>query len=119
MEEGLGNLPNLRLIDRDPNLVRVGSSFQFRLPDQKTEDMPDFVARCPARGVELKWFGADEPVAFTSRHDSWTYAGEQHLPKTDAVLATLIDMRLPLTFSLDDCRLIGRIIRECVLAARN
>jgi hypothetical protein len=55
-------------------------------------------------------------VGFTSRHDSWTYVERQSLPQTDRVLSTLIDMRLPLTFSLDDCRLIGRIIRECAMA---
>ena len=33
------------------------------------------------------------------------------LPQTDRVLAGLLDMRLPLTFSLDDCALIARIIR--------
>ena len=32
------------------------------------------------------------------------------------VLSTLLDMRLPLTFSLEDCKLIGRIIRECAMA---
>jgi hypothetical protein len=57
---------------------------------------------CAARGVELKWFGAEDPVAFTSRYDSWRYAPPQRLPRTDAILAGLIDMRLPLTFSTDD-----------------
>jgi hypothetical protein len=33
------------------------------------------------------------------------------LPKSDRILAGLIDMRLPLTFSLEDCALIARIIR--------
>jgi hypothetical protein len=42
------------------------------------------------------------PVAFTSRYDSWRYAPPQSLPKTDAILAGLIDMRLPLTFSTED-----------------
>ncbi|MEZ5884888.1 MAG: aminotransferase, partial [Paracoccaceae bacterium] len=74
--------------------------------------IPDFVARCAARGVELKWFGAPEPQAFTSRHDSWRYAPPQSLPQTDRVLAGLLDMRLPLTFSTEDCALIARIIGE-------
>ena len=74
--------------------------------------MQDVVARAAARGVELKWFGAAEPVAFTSRYDSWRYAPAQSLPQTDRVLAGLIDMRLPLTFSLDDCAQIARILRD-------
>ena len=73
--------------------------------------MQEALAGCAARGVELKWFGAAEPVAFTSRYDSWRYANPQSLPNTDRILSGLMDMRLPLTFSLDDCALIARIIR--------
>ena len=70
------------------------------------------VARCAARGVELKWFGADKPVGFTSRHDSWRYVSKQNLPKTDLILRGLIDFRLPLTFTLKDCDLLAAIIRQ-------
>ena len=68
-------------------------------------------ARCAARGVELKWFGAAEPVGFTSRYDSWRYAPSEAMPETDRILRAILDMRLPLTFSLEDCALIARIIR--------
>jgi dTDP-4-amino-4,6-dideoxygalactose transaminase len=108
MEEGLGNFAGLRLIDRDEKLVRVGSSFQFRLPD--LADIPDFVARCAARGVELKWFGADRAVGFTSTYRNWGYANPPVLPQTDRVMAGLLDMRLPLTFTPKDARVIARII---------
>ena len=67
--------------------------------------------------MELKWFGAAEPVAFTSRYDSWRYAPPQRLPRTDAILAGLIDMRLPLTFSEADVRMIAEIIRDEVVGA--
>jgi dTDP-4-amino-4,6-dideoxygalactose transaminase len=112
MEEGLGNLPNLRLIDRDPGLERVGSSFQFRLPDHSEEAVQGFVARCAARGVELKWFGARRAVGFTSTYRNWAYAETPDLPQTDRIVAGLLDMRLPLTFSVEDCRVIARIIAE-------
>ena len=88
------------------------SSFQFMLLDWPAAAVAELVARCGARGVELKWFGAPEPAGFTSRHESWRYAPRQDLPRSDRVLAGLLDLRLPLTFSLDDCRLIGAIIRE-------
>ncbi|HBM40231.1 MAG TPA: aminotransferase, partial [Sulfitobacter sp.] len=52
----------------------------------------------------------------TSRYDSWRYAEPSALPASDAVLASIIDMRVPLTFSLDDCALIARIIRAEVSA---
>jgi len=68
-------------------------------------------------GVELKWFGAAEPVGFTSRYDSWAYAPSAPMPSSDRVLHGIIDMRLPLTFSLEDCALVARILGEEVTLA--
>ena len=69
-------------------------------------------------GGELKWFGDPEPVAYTSRYDSWRYLERQSLPVTDRVLASLLDIRIPLTFSVEDCRLIGRIIGDSLATLR-
>ncbi|MFW5641230.1 MAG: DegT/DnrJ/EryC1/StrS family aminotransferase [Roseicyclus sp.] len=118
VEEGLRNTPGLAIIERDPREDIVGSSFQFLLPDFGADRIRAVLDGCAARGVELKWFGAAEPVAFTSRHDSWRYAPAQRLPRTDAILAGLIDMRLPLTFDTGDATLIARIIRDEVMDAR-
>ena len=91
----------------------VGSSIQFRVDGLSREDIPPFLARCANRGVELKWFGEDEPKAFTSRYDSWVYIKEMpHLPKTLEVLSKTIDMRVPLTFDRADCDVIAAIIAE-------
>lgn len=118
MEEALRNVPGLKVPERPPEETYVGSSFQFLAPDLGQAGIVDLLRRCKARGVELKWFGAEEPVAYTSRHDSWRYIEPQALPQTDRVLQGLLDMRLPLTFSVADCRLIGEIIRECAFEAR-
>lgn len=112
MEAGLRNAPGLSIIERDPRGVFVGSSIQFRLPKASVDEIEVFTSRCAARGVELKWFGAAEPVAFTSRYDSWRYARPQALARTDEILSGLLDMRLPLTFSVEDCDLIARIIQS-------
>ncbi|MEY8880677.1 DegT/DnrJ/EryC1/StrS family aminotransferase [Donghicola sp. XS_ASV15] len=112
VEEGLSNCPGLRTIRHHADAVQVGSSIQFLLSDWPAEKVTGLLSRCTNRGVELKWFGKAEPVAFTSRYDSWQYFDAEKLPKTDRVLAGLIDMRLPLTFSLSGCDLIARIIRE-------
>ena len=117
VEEGLRNTPGLQIIERPAKESIVGSSFQLLLPEATGDQIQDVITRCGARGVELKWFGAEMPVAFTSRYDSWRYAPAQRLPNTDRILAGLLDMRLPLTFSTDDCRLIAQIIRDEVMAA--
>jgi dTDP-4-amino-4,6-dideoxygalactose transaminase len=118
LETGLAETPALRLIPRPEHEVYVGSSFQFLLPEWPAGRIRALIARCAARGVELKWFGAPDPVAFTSRYDHWRYASPEPLPQTDRLLAGLIDMRVPLTFSPEDCALIARIIRAEVLAVQ-
>ncbi|MEZ5778432.1 MAG: aminotransferase class I/II-fold pyridoxal phosphate-dependent enzyme [Paracoccaceae bacterium] len=116
MEAGLADTPGLRLIERPDDEAFVASSFQFLLPDWPAEKVGSLLNRCAVRGVELKWFGAAEPQGFTSRHDSWRYAEAQNLPQTDRILAGLIDMRLPLTFTPEDAALLARIIRAEVSA---
>lgn len=117
VEEGLRNTPGLQVIERDPKESIVGSSIQFLLPHASPAQINALLAACVARGVELKWFGPEEPVAFTSRYDSWRYAPAQSLPQTDALLAGLMDMRLPLTFSVEDAKLVASIIRDEVMEA--
>lgn len=63
--------------------LHVGSSIQFRLPDFDAQQCKQLLAAAAERGVELKWFGASEPVGFTSSHQSWRYVAQQDLPTTD------------------------------------
>lgn len=116
LEDGLRGTPGLTIVERPAQEVYVGSSIQFLLLDWSEEAVQEAVRRCAARGVELKWFGTPVPVAFTSRYDSWRYADTPRLPQSDRILAGIIDMRVPLTFSLEDCAQIARIIRAEVSA---
>lgn len=116
VEDGVRNTPGLQVIERPAEESIVGSSIQVLLPGISAEAIEAVVSGCKARGVELKWFGAPEPAAFTSRYDSWRYAPAQSLPKTDRILAGLLDMRLPLTFSVEDARVIAEIIRDEVMS---
>ena len=112
-EKALSNVAHVELSVRPENEYYVGSSIQFRPTQLSAEQIPDFIARCAQRGVELKWFGNADPQGFTSRFDSWRYLGEApELPKTLAILANTFDMRIPLTFNVDDIQLIVKIISE-------
>ena len=111
LEAGLKDVPGLYLPHRPEEEHFVASSFQFLLLDWSPKAIAEVLARCGSRGVELKWFGGSEPTGFTSRYDSWRYAAADPLPDTDRILTGILDMRLPLTFSLEDCDLIARIIR--------
>jgi len=97
----------------------VGSSIQFSLPGFSTEQVSEVVEQCGARGVVLKWFGDTIPRDYTSRYDSWRYISQlPRLPKTEQVLSLLLDMRVPLTFSEEDCALIADLIVDVVKECR-
>ncbi|MFN2307328.1 MAG: DegT/DnrJ/EryC1/StrS family aminotransferase [Paracoccaceae bacterium] len=118
LAEGLRNLPGLELPHRPAAEGFVASSFQFLLLDRPASEVQGFLAACAARGVELKWFGGAEPAGFTSRYDSWRYVTASPMPATDRILAGTIDMRLPLTFSEEDCATIARILRDEIMRLR-
>jgi len=117
LEQGLRTSSLLLLPERKQHEAYVGSSIQFQPMNIAPDDIPTLVENCAKRGVEIKWFGDDEPKAFTSRYDSWQYFDEiADLPKTREVLSRTCDMRVPLTFDLDDCALIAEIICDEVEA---
>ena len=98
---------------RDTRESFVGSSLQFRATDLDIAQIPSFIAACAAQGVELKWFGEDQPNAFTSRYDSWHYIDPMpYLPNTLKALEKTLDIRVPLTFDDEDCYLIGAVIEQ-------
>lgn len=115
LADGFRAIDGVTLPERAAHEDYVGSSIQFRVDAFNADRIPEFVDRVLERGVELKWFGAAEPNGFTSRYDSWRYlGGTARLPRTLAVLSNTCDMRVPLTFDLDDCRLIPEIVGEVV-----
>lgn len=111
-EDVLRPINGLSVPDRPAQEAYVGSSFQFLLPDWSEDACRSFLKDCYGRGVELKWFGDENPVGFTSRYDSWRYAPEQELPETLSILKRLVDIRIPLTFDKDDCRACANIIQS-------
>jgi dTDP-4-amino-4,6-dideoxygalactose transaminase len=113
LQEELEGAAHIRLPHRPPEEGYVGSSFQFSLTGIPKRSAPRFLETCAERGVSIKWFGAAEPVGFTSSWESWRYIPEhQPLPNTKRILDFMCDFRVPLTFTLADCRTIGAVIRE-------
>jgi len=113
LEARLRDNPHIQLPLRPDRESYVGSSLQFRVEQLDQGQVAAFIAACAARGVELKWFGGAEPQGFTSRYDSWRYIEKtQRLRQVLEILATTFDLRIPLTFSVEDMALIGAIIDE-------
>ena len=117
IEAGLAGTPGLTLINRPDAEAFVASSFQFLLLDWPDAAIIAVVESAKARGVELKWFGADRPQGFTPVDSHWDFAKPTPMPASDRVLKGVMDLRLPLTFTADDVALIARIIADEVTRA--
>jgi dTDP-4-amino-4,6-dideoxygalactose transaminase len=119
-EEGLRNIEGVCIPQRPQSEYFVGSSIQFSLPHLSREAFTRFIQRCEENGVVIKWFGDPDPKGYTSRFDSWHYLDETpSLPKTESVLETMCDMRLPLTFDVEDCRVITTVISETLRSLKD
>ena len=116
VEGSLKKIKGVELPERPIEESYVGSSIQFRLPGISEVDAARFLVINKERGVEIKWFGSDNPNGFTSNHKSWKYVKQQSLERSDEILSGLFDLRLPLTFSLEDCSLLSEIIGDCAEA---
>jgi len=113
LETELDKVPHIKVPRRHPQEEFVGSSIQFTLKGASYSKMEAFLATCAERGVEIKWFGAQEPIGFTSSWKSWQYLKDiPELPKTRDTLSFMCDFRIPLTFSMEDCAIIAKIIRQ-------
>ncbi|NNK56408.1 MAG: aminotransferase class I/II-fold pyridoxal phosphate-dependent enzyme [Desulfofustis sp.] len=116
LEQGLNRIDGIACPKRDPREAYVGSSIQFSLIGRDEATIQAFLQSCMDLGVELKWFGNKDPVGFTSAYSSWKYIDElPSLPATDRILSTMCDMRVPLTFSEEDCQAIVEIIGSVAL----
>ena len=104
---------------RHPREDYVCNAIQFFVEDLDPDRMTAFLKRCADAGVPVKWFGAAEPVGFTSTYRSWRYVSDvPDLPATDRTLRCLCDMRIPLGLTDTECRTIVATIDRALQDAR-
>ena len=113
LADRLQAIDGVRVPERDAREGYVASSIQFAVAGR---DLAAVVAHAASAGVALKWFGADDPVGFTSRFDHWRYADEQAVPNAGRILSTLIDMRIPLTMTPAQAQQVADVIESAVAA---
>ena len=83
--------------ERPPQEDHTPTSIQFLYEGGA---LPGFLERAAEGGVAVKWFGADQPVGFTSRYAHWGYLdGPHEVPNADRLLAKTCDVRLPATLT--------------------
>jgi len=115
LENELNKIANIVVPKRHPKEHFVGSSLQFTLKNLARDQMERFLEKCASRGVQIKWFGWKEPKGYTSSFESWQYIPAiPELAKTKQVLECMCDFRIPLTFSIEDCKTIAAVVREVI-----
>lgn len=108
---GLASVHGVALAHRPEAEGYVQSSLQFRLPGLGVPQMAAFVAACRDGGLFLKWFGMAEAEGYTSAPRHWSdLPGAPGAPRTQAILDTLCDFRLPLGLAPAACDRIVAII---------
>ena len=109
----LNRIDHITVPGRSPKEGFVPSSLQFTLSGLTSERIQTFLEDCDRHGVHIKWFGRAEPVGFTSSHHHWRYLdARQDLPRSEAVLLGLCDLRLPSNLSGEDCETLAAVLRE-------
>lgn len=112
---GLARSQHVRVPTRGGGQIYSATSIQFSLLGLSRVQIETVLGHAKSRGVPLKWFGAPEQVGFTSAPRHWRYAGEQgELARTHEVLATLCDIRTPVSLTDEECDLIATIVREAI-----
>lgn len=112
---GLARSQHVRVPERGGGQVFSATSVQFSVPGFSAHEMNLFLAESRERGVPIKWFGAARQAGFTSAPRHWHYAGEQGpLSRTHDILASLCDIRTPVTLTDAECDLIADIVRDSI-----
>jgi dTDP-4-amino-4,6-dideoxygalactose transaminase len=112
---GLARSQQVRLPERPKHGKYSATSVQFSLPNLSSDEVKAVLVAAKERGLPVKWFGADNQIGFTSAPRHWNYVGEQGaLAQTHRVLATLCDIRTPLSLTNEECDLIAQIMREVI-----
>ncbi|MEO8850503.1 MAG: aminotransferase class I/II-fold pyridoxal phosphate-dependent enzyme [Allobranchiibius sp.] len=115
LEAGCREIPGVRILERASQENYVGSSFQFALPDLTHEQLAAVVSVSGEFGLNLKWYGEQDMRGFTSRPEQWAYVpSARKVPRTDAVLSTVCDLRVPPGLLAEHCERILDILRYAV-----
>lgn len=118
LEALLREIPQVKVIERPPKEHYVGSSIQFSLPDFSAAQIRLATGLADGLGLHVKWFGEPRMTGFTSRPQQWEYVGAAaNLPRTEAILAKLCDVRIPPAMQPTHCYHAADIIRYAVTVA--
>ena len=102
----------IRLPERPAAEDYTPTSLQFFMEGLSQPQIEAVSADSTAHGVPIKFFGGDTPTGFTSRAPHWEYVAPQPLPRSEAILSQLCDIRLPLGLSDSQADTLAQVVLE-------
>lgn len=110
----LSGIAKVQVPPRDPQEEYVASSIQFTLL-LEARSIEKVLAFCDRCGLHIKWFGREQAQGFTSNYTHWHYLRQApDVPASLSLMQGLCDMRIALSMTSQDCRMIGRILRAAL-----
>ena len=92
----------------------VGDSLQFNLIDFDLADVNSFIETCAEQGVKVQVFGSNDN-ARDFRNWQYSFDKTPAMDNTSEIISYACDLRLPISFTLDDIELIGAIIMDVLV----
>lgn len=109
----LSDIDSIHIPEPVDNADHVGDSLQFNLIDFDNDKVNEFVKIAADMGVKIQIFGIDDNAR---DFRNWQYSFDEtpDLESTAEIISCACDLRLPMTFTLEDIDLIGTIIRQAL-----
>lgn len=111
LQSGINMIDGLRVIQLNEAVLPAPTSFQFII--DSLDKIPKFIQTAKEHGLNIKWFGADQPIGFTSNSKHWGYLSPP--ASIHPSLQRLCDMRIPVTLTDKECHSLLKIIRQCIM----
>ncbi|MGA9382876.1 MAG: aminotransferase class I/II-fold pyridoxal phosphate-dependent enzyme, partial [Phormidium sp.] len=108
LAEILSSVRNIYIPSPLSKVKRAPDSLQFNLLGLTSEQVDQFVQQTSERGVAIQIFGRDDNSRY---YKNWQYSFTEipSLEKTESIISSACDLRLPSSFDFDDLNLIGYI----------
>jgi dTDP-4-amino-4,6-dideoxygalactose transaminase len=111
--ELLSDIDSINIPEPVDAAEHVGDSLQFNLVDFDIEHVNEFVDRCADKGMKIQIFGLNDN-ARDFRNWKYSFDSTPEMDNTADIISCACDLRLPITFTMEDIELLGAIIHEVI-----
>ena len=109
----LASVDRIRIPNPPEKCDRAPSSIQFNLLNLTTKQLDKFIKETAVRGVKIQVFGRFDNARYFK---NWRYSFAEipDLEQTDEIISFACDLRISLSFSLEDIDNLASIVKEVI-----